>query len=1009
MLTELLILAGLVLMSASSLQAQAIYSGPAFGSISGGASVSTGSFSDAPETVVSVNKKLIHNPFWDKFNPPLADDALNRTPAAGPAGSNEVLASESVSQPPVLLTSFEGPDMGSSIPPDPILAVGPNHIIAMVNTEFAIYDKQGNLLFSRSADQWFANVSPYNGLFDPIVMYDNLSERWIQCWDLQDDNNQTGYWLVSISDDSDPMGTWMNYSFPAHLNGSTPAGNWGDYQKVGYDHQAVYLSGRQFSFGGGFNYCKVRIISKAELYDPAGGPVNYTDFWNFRDPNNPGVLVDGPPIAAAHLDSTDNKAYIIVDSPYNNSTFVTLWTISDPLGSSPGVSATNIPTLGAYPPPDALQLGGGSPRIDSGRRAYRNPVYRDGKIWVSTAVAGGSGFLYAFGRYLKIDVNSNSIDEDVTFGEDGSYYLYPAVMPDADDNVILTFTRSGSSEYAGAAFAGRQAGDPPGISPSDLMQAGGGNYVVTFGGTRNRWGDYMGIALDPAFPNTVWAIAEYAKSINQWSTWIGALTYSYFGVRGLVKDAVSGDPIYPADIEVVELSRTVNPDPQGNYLVLSPVQDLTFNVSAFAYQDRTLNLSLAANDTDVVDIELQPEVQATFAGKVIDPQSGNGVEATIEFYAHGNPNPGPYATTTTDGDGNFSISTIIGEYDLDIYPASPYAFTEVDGQVLDTGGLNVNLEVMPAMVLLVDDDDGSSHERYYRDGLAVNSYSYHLWNVQNSGYPTLADMNAFPDKIAIWYTGDSDGNSLSSDEANELHSFLNGGGRLLLTGQDIAEENSGHALLTTLGADFALNSTQTVVLGVAGDIAGGLVLLTSGTTGANNQTSKDQLTITDTTTTRSILTYSANPAAVAGVAFDNGNTRAVFIGFGWEGIGDPDRRNTLLQNVLTYIGGTVGIEAPADGAVAETFALYQNYPNPFNPSTTIAFALPLASQVEVAVYNTLGQKVRVLTRERYSAGVHRVVWDGKDEHGTALSSGIYFYRLQAGDQFRSMRKMLLVK
>ena len=63
----------------------------------------------------------------------------------------------------------------------------------------------------------------------------------------------------------------------------------------------------------------------------------------------------------------------------------------------------------------------------------------------------------------------------------------------------------------------------------------------------------------------------------------------------------------------------------------------------------------------------------------------------------------------------------------------------------------------------------------------------------------------------------------------------------------------------------------------------------------------------------------------------------------------------------------------------------------------------------MAVYNTLGQKVRVLTRERYSAGVHRVVWDGRDEQGAALSSGIYFYRIQAGDQFRSMRKMLLVK
>ena len=110
-----------------------------------------------------------------------------------------------------------------------------------------------------------------------------------------------------------------------------------------------------FGFTGGFQYCKIRIIPKDQLYDPACGPVDYTDFYDFRDPENTGIRVDGPPIAASHHDSPGNVAYFVVDAPYGTSTFITLWTIEDPLGVSPTVTGTNIPTVAAQAPPDANQ------------------------------------------------------------------------------------------------------------------------------------------------------------------------------------------------------------------------------------------------------------------------------------------------------------------------------------------------------------------------------------------------------------------------------------------------------------------------------------------------------------------------------------------------------------------------------------------------------------------------------------------------------------------------------
>jgi hypothetical protein len=84
------------------------------------------------------------------------------------------------------------------------------------------------------------------------------------------------------------------------------------------------------------------------------------------------------------------------------------------------------------------------------------------------------------------------------------------------------------------------------------------------------------------------------------------------------------------------------------------------------------------------------------------------------------------------------------------------------------------------------------------------------------------------------------------------------------------------------------------------------------------------------------------------------------------------------------------------------YSLEQNYPNPFNPSTTIRYGLPNRSHVTLTVFNTLGQQVSVLQNEEQEAGYHEVEFDGK-----ILSSGVYFYRIQAGDFVQTKRLLLL--
>ena len=90
------------------------------------------------------------------------------------------------------------------------------------------------------------------------------------------------------------------------------------------------------------------------------------------------------------------------------------------------------------------------------------------------------------------------------------------------------------------------------------------------------------------------------------------------------------------------------------------------------------------------------------------------------------------------------------------------------------------------------------------------------------------------------------------------------------------------------------------------------------------------------------------------------------------------------------------------------FNLNQHYPNPFNPTTSISFNLKKSENASLVIFNLKGQKVKQLINEQLSAGLHSVVWDGKDKMGNSVSSGIYLYKLKSG-KYTSSKKMILMK
>jgi len=118
-----------------------------------------------------------------------------------------------------------------------------------------------------------------------------------------------------------------------------------------------------------------------------------------------------------------------------------------------------------------------------------------------------------------------------------------------------------------------------------------------------------------------------------------------------------------------------------------------------------------------------------------------------------------------------------------------------------------------------------------------------------------------------------------------------------------------------------------------------------------------------------------------------------------------------LTNITpVVIGGSLilGATSVAENTPLPTdISLEQNYPNPFNPTTEIAYALPDAREVNLNVFNLLGQNIRNLASGTQEAGYHKVIWDGKDNTGLTVPSGIYFYKLAAGSFSQSMKMVLL--
>ena len=142
--------------------------------------------------------------------------------------------------------------------------------------------------------------------------------------------------------------------------------------------------------------------------------------------------------------------------------------------------------------------------------------------------------------------------------------------------------------------------------------------------------------------------------------------------------------------------------------------------------------------------------------------------------------------------------------------------------------------------------------------------------------------------------------------------------------------------------------------------------------------------------------------------------KLVLCTFPFETISGDQAQIDFMNRVLNFFFPTTNIYGDRDPSFIREYALYPNFPNPFNPVTRFSYQLPYPSQVDLVIYNTLGQKVRTLFSEQQGQGSHQVSWDGRNDDRELLASGIYIAVFSAeashsAEKYTQAQKILLTK
>ncbi len=411
--------------------------------------------------------------------------------------------------------NFQGVlDNGTLIPPDINGAVGTNYVVETTNQQFNIYNKSTGALQSTVSITTLFSPSGLSGYYDPHIIYDPTSDRFVICIDAGSGTAASpSYFALAVSASGDPTGSWYIYKVECTPSATT---DFMDYPMLGFSSSWIVMTGNDFPASGN-NSTHIYVWPKATLY--AGGAGTAT---TFVDANN--ILVS----PASTYDAGVSTVYMVSDYSGNSggNGYVNVGTITGT--STPVYTAGN--QLGINQPwqePSALvnapQLGETAAKgLEAGDTRIHSCIYRNGSLWFTHSV-----FLPASGTiknaavdWWQINPSALTVTQFDRIADPNAaiWYYYPSLDVNANGDMLIGYSTSSSTTYGGAQYALRLASDAVNtLETANQFVNGGAGYYKTYGGGRNRWGDFSGTAFDPT-DNSFWTFQEWANTGNNWGT-----------------------------------------------------------------------------------------------------------------------------------------------------------------------------------------------------------------------------------------------------------------------------------------------------------------------------------------------------------------------------------------------------------------------------------------------------------------------------------------------------------
>jgi len=519
--------------------------------------------------------------------------------------------------------NFPGISQARFTPPDPTLAVGPNHIVQMVNSEIAWFTKDGTMQFQNTLDStgspgFFETVGAGDFCVDPRCFYDHYANRFVvMCLEVYFGIDES-YLTIAVSDDDDPNGIWYKYRpWGVFRIGNTDY--WADYPSFGFDANGYYISGNLFSFGFSQNGVGIRTMDKTPFL--TGQAITVNDIFN----------TSFSTVQMAQNFGSNSTPYGVA---FNTSTSATIIAINDPLGT-PSISTSNV-SIAGFSGSGNVNNAGGSVSTVGGRSM--NAHWRDGNLYTCHSVDGGGRALV---RWYQIDVGdwptsgpAPTLDQsgDINLGA-GQSTFFPSIYSNSNGNVSIVFANCSSTELISVKAAGRLASDPPGTMSAPTQ------FALSSRVANGRYGDYFDIGVDPLDGTTFWMTGETSESFG-WDTVINSFVIETELTVSPNNLAVDIGSVNSGGVPELE-------DSDDEYVVLDPEfltfrYQLRFTVDAtspssapsaleFSYESRAFNF------VGTVDQEIELFNYDSGQFETIDTRLTTATDTTVSVTPGGDP------------------------------------------------------------------------------------------------------------------------------------------------------------------------------------------------------------------------------------------------------------------------------------------------------------------------------------------------------------------------------------